>query len=303
MKIKKELFEKLFQKREDSKEENPKKMEFQKKTDQNEVRMPRKIHVVAIISVISGIILLFVGTTVYFYRQYKKAVAGQIAVQNATQSANPASEEDSAKKDLQSVLAAVGKIMELPAGEDPILATVTDVEKVKTQKFFANAQNGDKVLIYANKKKAILYRPSTGKIIDVSAVSSLGGDSSSAQAGQDASAQSTQAAVQDQSQQTPSPPASDQQVSPVNVAIFNGTKIKGLATTLAGELSSMPEITVVSKTNAVGDYSDNIVVDLNGSHSEEAQKIAQTLSGSVGTLPDGEKRPDNADILVIGGKE
>ena len=61
----------------------------------------------------------------------------------------------------------IGKFMELPIGEQPTLATVTDRAKLKGQVFFESAQNGDKLLIYPKAKKAILYRPSNGKIIEV----------------------------------------------------------------------------------------------------------------------------------------
>jgi len=64
----------------------------------------------------------------------------------------------------------VGKLISLPSDETPTVATVTDVEKVKDQPFFTNAQNGDKVLIYTNAKKAILYRPTEKRIIEVDAV-------------------------------------------------------------------------------------------------------------------------------------
>ena len=62
----------------------------------------------------------------------------------------------------------IGIFMELPLDEQPTLSTVTDQEKLKGQNFFAHAQNGDKLLVYPKAKKAILYRPSTKKVIEVS---------------------------------------------------------------------------------------------------------------------------------------
>ena len=62
----------------------------------------------------------------------------------------------------------IGKFMELPVDEQPTLATVTDQEKLKSQNFFTHAQNGDKLLVYPKARKAILYRPSTKKVIEVS---------------------------------------------------------------------------------------------------------------------------------------
>lgn len=64
----------------------------------------------------------------------------------------------------------VGKLIELPSDEVPTIATVVDVEKVKSQPFFANAQNGDKVLLYSKTSKAILYRPSAKRIIEVAPI-------------------------------------------------------------------------------------------------------------------------------------
>lgn len=61
----------------------------------------------------------------------------------------------------------VGKLVALPANETPTLATVNDVTKLKGQTFFANAQNGDKVLIYTQAKIAVLYRPSIDKVINI----------------------------------------------------------------------------------------------------------------------------------------
>lgn len=68
------------------------------------------------------------------------------------------------------LIAEVGKLIALPSDEKPTVATVTDASKVKDQPFFANAKNGDKVLIYTTANKAILYRPSENRIIEVGAV-------------------------------------------------------------------------------------------------------------------------------------
>ena len=74
------------------------------------------------------------------------------------------------KLELTNLVELVGKLIILPTGEEPTLATVSDPEKLKDQAFFKNAVLGDKVLIYAAAKKAILYSPSRGKIIEVAPV-------------------------------------------------------------------------------------------------------------------------------------
>jgi hypothetical protein len=72
--------------------------------------------------------------------------------------------------DTSSVLEEVGKQVGLPTGETPTIATVTDTAPLKGQEFFKDAEVGDKVLIFSKSKKAILYRPSTKKIIVVGPV-------------------------------------------------------------------------------------------------------------------------------------
>jgi hypothetical protein len=70
------------------------------------------------------------------------------------------------QKQTDELIAKVAGLMTLPAGETPTVANVSDASKAKQQSaFFANAQNGDKVLMYVKAGEAILYRPSTNKII------------------------------------------------------------------------------------------------------------------------------------------
>lgn len=104
------------------------------------------------------LVLLFALTAFYYYHQYQQA---QYKLNNPAVVA---------KQEAKDTIADVGKLMLLPADEEPTVMQVTDVTKLKDQSFFARAQNGDKVLIYTNAKKAILYRVGTNKIIDITTI-------------------------------------------------------------------------------------------------------------------------------------
>jgi hypothetical protein len=80
---------------------------------------------------------------------------------------NPQKVTESEQK---SLLSKISKHIELPDGEQPSIATVSDKEKLKDQAFFKDAQNGDTVLIYTNAKEAILYRDSEDKIVKVAPI-------------------------------------------------------------------------------------------------------------------------------------
>ncbi len=96
------------------------------------------------------------------------------AKHDADRLANPS---EAAKQEADALKEKVGMLIQLPS-EQPTIATVNDVSKLKGQAFFKNAQNGDKVLIFTGAKEAILYRPSTNKIINVAPVN-IGNNSSS----------------------------------------------------------------------------------------------------------------------------
>lgn len=72
------------------------------------------------------------------------------------------------ERELAKIIAEIGKTVYLPTDEQPTLATVSDPEKLKDQPFFVRAEVGDKVLVYPTSRKAILWRPSTKKIIEIS---------------------------------------------------------------------------------------------------------------------------------------
>ncbi len=64
----------------------------------------------------------------------------------------------------------IGRGVDLPKGEIPTLATVTNKDRLDQQAFFQKAENGDKMLIYSQSGIVILYRPSLRKVIDMSRV-------------------------------------------------------------------------------------------------------------------------------------
>lgn len=65
----------------------------------------------------------------------------------------------------------VSALMIVPTGETPVVATVTDAQSLKEgQAFYQDAENGDVLLVYSTAQRAILYRPSDNKIVNVGPV-------------------------------------------------------------------------------------------------------------------------------------
>lgn len=64
----------------------------------------------------------------------------------------------------------VGMTIILPQDELPTVAKVADASQLNNQPFFANARTGDDILIYEKAKKAILWRPSVRRIVEVSSL-------------------------------------------------------------------------------------------------------------------------------------
>ncbi len=69
--------------------------------------------------------------------------------------------------EVRSLVSSVGHHMLLPTDETPTLATVSDMHALEGQEFFKNAKEGDKVLMYLRTHRAIIYRPSIDRIIEV----------------------------------------------------------------------------------------------------------------------------------------
>lgn len=232
--------------------------------------------------VLTAVVILIAVPLVYFYRQYQHT---QLLLNNPAKAAD---------EEIKQVVAEVGKLMILPKDETPTVATVTDKSKLQSQVFFANVENGDKVMIYTKNKKAIIYRPSLNKIVEVGPVNI---------------AQTQPSTTPPPQQPTPTVPDSSPsgQITPVdnlkvNAAIYNGTKTKGLASITEDIIQQKyPSVKVTTTGNTKNDYSKTLVIDLTGQNTALVSQLAGFLSGDVSKMPSGETKPDT-DILVILGK-
>lgn len=215
------------------------------------------------------IVLLAAISSIYFYGQYA-AMKKEVAAAKTQQ------------EDPKAIIALVAKHILLPAGEDPTIMTVTDKEKLSGQTFFANAKNGDKVLVYEKAKKAFLYDPDADIVIEVGPILTA------SPSGAIASTTPTT---------TPAPQKA------YTFALLNATLVKGLAATYEPTLlSKVPGASVVVRGNAKGDYSTSLLVDVTGTRQKEASVLAQTLGLSVASMPAGEATP-SADFLIILGAD
>lgn len=237
------------------------------------VSVSEKKTLLPVVMVLTTLLLMALSVAGYFYYQYRQTA--QVA----------------SAKEIEDLSQEIGAVMMLPEGETPTLATVTDREKLAEQAFFEKAENGDKVLIYSQSGRAILYRPSTKKIVDVTTVNVA----------------EPAAAPTPSPQPTPEPVTQTSESVPVivRVALLNGSTTVGITNIKEKELSAAySNIAVVSKDAAKkNDYEETLVIDVTGKNADMAAKIAETLEGSVSTLPEGEGAPTDADILVIVAQE
>jgi hypothetical protein len=227
------------------------------------------------------LLCLAVGVAGYFYYQYKHI-------------ASPVNDTE----EITALTQEIGALMELPGDEVPTLATVTDREKLADQPFFQKAQNGDKVLIYTKSGRAILYRPSIGKIVDVTSVNVA--NNQPAETSKDPVV--PQEVIQQEA--TPEDIVSAEAEAP-RIALYNGTTKKGLTQKYEGDImKEYSSATIVAKESASkSDYDRTLVIDVTGKQTDLAKKLAATYGVTVTPLPTGESAPADADILIIYGAD
>jgi hypothetical protein len=236
-----------------------------------------------IYTTVSLMLLISLATAGYFFYEYQQT-------QRLLQDPKVAG-----TKELTKTVDQIGKLIELPVNEQPTVATVSDINKLKGQAFFEKAQNGDKVLIYATAKKAYLYRPSMNRLIDVAPVSFPSPQPTVAGA---ATLSGIAGTV------TPSPSGTTSEE--IKVALFNGSGVTGVTKSVEERLStSIENVQVTTRENAQKlNYQQTVVVDLSGEKQGVAGNLISVLGvGKLSPLPEGETKPTNADFLVILGTD
>ncbi len=197
----------------------------------------------------------------YYYAQY----------QNILQNPQLLSEKES-----EHLLTQVGKLIYLSETEKPTIYSIVDKDKLnKDQPFLAKAENGDRMIVYIQDRKAILFRPSLGKIVDVAPVN-----------------------FQDEAAT-----GSAKSTAMIKVAFYNGSIEPTSGDSLSKELTTKAKNVVISENRPASrsDYASTLVVDLAGKDQVTAGQIAALLGGQVGSFPDGETKPVDANFLVITG--
>jgi hypothetical protein len=131
--------------------------------------IPRSLSSWALAAAVVAIISFGAVGLYYSHRQYTPNYLVQSGSTTTPQ------QQQAAQTQIKELAARVGKLISLPQGEMPAVATITDMSKLAGQAFFAKAKNGDQVLIYSQAKKAYLFRPSNNQIINIAAVNGTTG--------------------------------------------------------------------------------------------------------------------------------
>lgn len=109
-----------------------------------------------------GLIGATAGSTIFFYQKYNQAQK-EIELLKTEQGQAKIIEEETA-----TLIAAVSKLILLPENESPVVATIVNSAKLaETQPFYKGSQDGDKLLIFPESEKALIYSPARNILVSV----------------------------------------------------------------------------------------------------------------------------------------
>ncbi len=264
----------------------------------------RERHFAPATFVFGALFVVALGLAGYFYYQYSHT------------------KEVMEAREITELTEKIGNVMDLPADEVPTLATVTNKEKLDDQAFFKKAENGDQILIYSIASRAILYRPSLEKIIDVTTLSIVresgevvapAPEITSTEVAADSKVEPT--VLGESTEATSSTesvvltePTELVEATPVvvrgSVTLFNGSKKVGVTAAVETSLvTRYPDIQIAAKEKATqNDYSGLLIIPLKGD-TTVATELATFLGGTLATqVPAGETAPPTDFLVIVGNK-
>lgn len=115
----------------------------------------KKNKLINLVIIIFTLIAVFFGTVIYF-KLNKIKIDKPIPVINEAEKTT--------------LISKVSRLYLFPEGEVPTIAIVSDPKLLGDQAFFTESKKGDNVLIFLKSGKAVLYRPSIDKIIEISPI-------------------------------------------------------------------------------------------------------------------------------------
>ncbi|MCX7997205.1 MAG: hypothetical protein N2691_05660 [Patescibacteria group bacterium] len=184
-----------------------------------------------------------------------------------------------AKLQAERIVSRVSRLMDMPSTERASVAVLGARSDEQYRDFFSQAIPGDAVIIFPQARRAILYRDSIDRIIDIVTLASA---------------------------ERVSPPSGAQEKSvvryPLRMAILNGGAPAG-SEQLAGEIIQdaiaglIPEYAGAAKAN---NYTRTIVINLSGVPETVLEDVARAIGGTITTLPSYETAPDTDFLVILG---
>lgn len=257
----------------------------------------KNIKIKNLITIVAAVVFLCsIGYLGFYYYKTQKEL-----------SAYKESSQAVAIKEMNELIKKVGKLTLLPQNETPTVATIADAFRLKGQKFFSQVEDGDKLIIYKNSQRIILYRPSLNKIIETSQISVNDLENTIPKTDSSGDVAGESVMMIDGSAETVlKEPEKVEPQKPAKLAIYNGTLyIEGLATKVGAYLvKEIPgnAISVEILKNADEIYDETIVIDVTQKYNGIAKQIKEKLSAKLEEKPGEVEFPD-VDIVIIAGTD
>jgi hypothetical protein len=191
---------------------------------------------------------------------------------------------------VRELISQVSRHIVVKQGEDPTVATIQDVEVLKRQNpvFYADAQNGDRLLIWSD--KAVLYSQSRDIILSVLPISLPASALNQGQSGGSTSTASSQSVTKEET---------------ATVEVRNGTATVGVARAMSEKLAALGLKTLAPTDAKSKDYSQTIILKMSDKDLPQSLQAIQSVAvnaGVVEELKEGEPR-STADFLIIVGAD